>query len=393
MRHSALRRLSCVVASLGWLACSSGSGPGPDGGATRDGGTVGDGGSAFDGGSGFDGGVLTGDPFDASARATELAAAVCAHREHCEPVYVTYLPQARAQCDAAVAAESLFAWNALVPLLSAGRVVFSRAAFDRCVASYAQAQTDCALGPDPLACEGLFRGNRPVGAACSASPECATGAWCHTPSAGACGTCAAVANSGDDCATNVCGAGLKCITINQQGTMRCSPTTAALGAPCGTLPTGLCRGHLQCNGPQAGPFACQRPAARGQACDTTGVMADCDILAQDVCIGGLCGALAIVGPPSACGTVHPSNLCNADARCNTGTSQCVALAAVGSACNATVACAKGLYCRSNTDGGAAGTCATDKDVGVACAANAECREQNYCIHGACGPLSFAVCAP
>ncbi|MFO0745570.1 MAG: hypothetical protein U1F43_07840 [Myxococcota bacterium] len=175
--------------------------------------------------------------------------------------------------------------------------------------------------------------------------------------------------------------GASCFTVDAQGTRRCAPTEGEIGATCGTLDTGICRGHLQCVGPLEGPFTCARPAAAGATCDKSGVAPDCDLSAIAVCgEAKTCVALAVVGPPSACGEAGPGNLCNAASRCDTASGKCVALGVAGSACDEDFRrCGAGFYCP------AAGTCAEQKADGATCQADGECRS-GFCIDATCGPF-------
>jgi hypothetical protein len=335
----------------------------------------------------FDGGVVTGDTFNAQQRAAAYAAAICAHRQTCEPVFTTYIPQNQQQCEQETTAAVLSAWSAYVPLITAGRMAFSASGFTQCIQSYTNGSADCAVGPDPAACDNIFVGNRAEGAPCSASPECSN-SWCALTTIGACGVCTAYAQAGDDCSQNVCAPGTDCLELND-GSQLCIPNTAGLNQPCGEIATGLCRGHLQCVGPEMGPFACTRPAAQGQACDTTGAAADCDIYANSACgANGTCGALNVAGPGTMCGMSAPTTLCNSTSRCDTATSQCVALPVGGGMCNATVSCARGFFCQPNAPGAAQGTCNAELATGTMCQASGQCAGNDYCISGSCGPLTF-----
>ncbi len=337
----------------------------------------------------FDGGVLTGDTFNAQQRAAEYAAALCNHRETCQPVFTTYIPQNRAQCESENTAAILSGWAAYQPLIAAGRMAFSQAGFNACVASLNAARMDCAVGIDPLACDNIFTGNRPAGAPCSASPECGAGLWCPLTALGGCGTCTPVALSGEDCSANICESGTECLELND-GSQLCIPNTAGLNQPCGQLATGLCRGHLQCVGPEMGPFACARPAAPNAACSTDGTAPGCDIYANSACgANNTCVPLTIGAPGTMCdpqggGTV----LCNANSRCDTATSQCVALPVAGGMCNANVSCASGFICQPNAPGSAQGTCNAELATGAMCQASGQCGGNDYCINGSCGPLAF-----
>lgn len=339
----------------------------------------------------FDGGVLTGDTFNAQQRAAEFAAAICAHRETCEPVYITYLPQNRAQCESETTAAILSTWAAYQPLINAGRMAFSQSGFTACINSYNAGRMNCAVGPDPLGCEGLFIGNRPEGAPCSASPECGAGTWCALTALGGCGTCTAYAQPGDDCSANLCAPGSECFPL-QDGSELCIGVLTSVGQPCGTdANNAVCRGHLQCVGAtQMAAGTCTAPAALNAACDPNRATGpSCNIFANTACgPNNTCVTLNVAGAGTACGMNTPTTLCNAANRCDTATSQCVALPGAGGMCNDSVSCVRGFFCQPNGPGAMQGTCNAELGPGSMCQASAQCAGNDYCIGGSCGPLAF-----
>lgn len=330
-----------------------------------------------------DTGPLVSDPFDPAAVASELAVAFCQHRATCEPVFETYLPETRSACEARLTVAERQRFEAMVPLVDAGRVAFVRSELDRCLAAITTAIGACARGIDPLACTAYFAGRTPKGGACSATAECAAGHWCKAERLGGCGTCARRAKAGQSCAASVCEDGSQCVALQPEA--KCVPNTADLGAPCGELTTGLCRGRLQCALDSS--KTCVAPVGADAPCDATGVAADCDPYAGYVCgDADTCVPIEVVGPPEACGDTAVSHLCHSRARCDAGKKQCVALPVDGEACSAQIPCAPEAYCGTDLK------CHALLAAGGTCATSGQCADPLYCIDGACAPLRFdATC--
>jgi len=337
----------------------------------------------------FDGGTLMGDPFNPQQLAAQYATAFCAHRETCEPVFFPFLGQTRAQCETDNTAALLGNFSALQPLIAVGRTAFSQSNFTRCMNAYNTALTACAVGVDPIACDDIFIGNRPEGASCGSAEECSN-SWCAA-NFNQCGACTAYAPVGDDCSQNVCGPATECVPLND-GSEICLNNTAGLNGMCGTLATGVCRGHLQCTGPAMGPLACQAPAAPNAACDPMGeINAACDILQAQVCgPNNTCVPLNLVGAMAGCGMGNPTNRCTSSFRCDTATMQCVARPVAGGMCNAMVGCANGFFCNPTGAGSAQGTCTAEFMGGTACMGSAQCAGNNVCVGGSCGPVAYAA---
>jgi len=329
-------------------------------------------------------GPLPSDPLEPAAIAAELAVAWCHHRETCEPIFQTYTPESRAQCEARLTVSQRQYLEALAPLVAAGRVGFSRAALDACLQAIATGTADCARGVDPLACLDYLQGRTPTGGACGASPECAPGSWCEVATLGGCGTCKAVAGVGQSCASNVCAHGLECFALGN--TEKCAPVTADLGAACGTATTGLCRGRLQCAGTST--FTCVAPAGAGATCDPAGERADCNVHEGQVCdADDVCAPIEISAPGDTCGEQAPTHLCDSRSRCDTATRKCVALPIASEACSASIPCADGAYCGNDL------VCHADVAQGGACATSSQCVAPLFCIGGSCQPLAFAASCP
>ncbi len=331
-------------------------------------------------------GPLVSDPFDPAMLAVTYAEALCHHREICEPVYAAYLPETPSECRASVVADIRATWDALVPFVDGGEVAFVRAEFDRCVQAFGDAEADCDLGPAPLACTAMFHGGIRSGGACGVSQVCRPGLWCDAK-LGGCGTCQPYAANGEDCSASACAPGLDCFSVDGAGSMRCSPVTAELDAPCGTLETGICRGHLQCDGDTT--YTCKRPAALSTPCDTTGVLPDCDLESGMVCgADATCVDVQIVGPAETCGESSPTHLCDANSFCDFASGRCAALPAPDSLCTAGDQCAAGAWCEAASSFGTRGTCRAEFPAGESCTDSVQCEQGAYCVDGLCGPLEF-----
>lgn len=378
------RRSSVLAVSLFLTAllAACGGGSGDDGGADGPGGR--DAAGDRDGaGPIVDGGTLPpSDDFDPATLSSALAEAICNYRDACEPVFAGYAGATHASCVAETTARVRAQYDALVPLIPARRVAFDQDGFDACVASFTGAIADCDLGVDARACDAIFLGVTPVGAPCSADPECGSAGTCVPDTTGGCTTCRRRAQLGESCEDTTCVSGASCLAAGAAGTL-CVATTVALGATCGTIETGLCRGQLQCVGETT--FTCARPAAPGEVCDETGVMATCGIYQGQACdAGGHCVALTFGDTGTPCGEAGPATLCKETHYCDSGLGSCQPLPGDGVACR-DGACTPGAYC----DG--AGTCRTEKASGATCGADLECGEPLYCIGGTCGALAYETC--
>lgn len=340
------------------------------------------------GGMGFDGGMLQGDPFNPSALAGEYATAICAFRARCEPALFAFFQQNEAQCRTDVAEQLVAFWPAYAEAISANRAAFRRAGFDSCVQAYNNA--DCIVGVAPNACEGMFQGNRPVGVACGAQIECAQGSWCALTALGGCGVCTDRAGVGEDCSNNLCETTMDCFDVGQ-ATPQCAPINAQENGACATIQTGLCQGHLQCIGPEAGPFTCVRPAGAGQACDPTGAgtARTCNIYQNQVCVepGNTCQTASFGAPGAMCGGAAQCD--SRSAGCSNTDMTCVALPGAGLAClqvsQTEFACDANSYCDNTT------TCQALVPAGQTCMASTECDNSLYCVNNSCGVLDWALC--
>jgi hypothetical protein len=328
-------------------------------------------------------GPLVSDPFDAEATAQALAQAICQTRATCQPVLTTYLPESPAECEATVGAVVGGTHAAMVPLIAAGRVGFSQSAFDACLAAHVAARADCVIGLEPGACDRYFEGRTPRGGACSSSYECMPTSWCRASKVGGCGVCRARAGVGADCASDVCEVGMECIPFGAGSV--CIPGTAGLGAACGTIESGLCRGKLQCIGDASA--TCARPAASGEACDPSGIQPDCDIYVAETCgADKTCVPLTVVAPPETCGETALDHLCNSGSRCDTATAKCVSRPKTGEACSDSQPCQPDDYCAANN------RCTPEAGLGSPCTSDLQCKDHLYCIDSQCSALRFdATC--
>lgn len=325
-----------------------------------------------------------GDPFDPAALSPLLAAATCDYRDACEPVFSSFLPQTHADCVAEVTADVRASYDALATLTAASppRVAFLRANFDRCLAAYRAAQSDCDLGIDETACAAIFAGATAIGKPCSASQECAPGGACVSEDTASCKTCRAVAPVGGDCKSTVCAPGATCLAVGNA--IRCVASNLRLGSACGTVETGLCAGRLLCVGSTT--LTCQRPGTLGATCDAIGASApECSLYRGLGCDGTKhCVALTIGTAGAACGMNAPTTLCRSDLYCDTVSYRCQPLPAAGAPCPGG-ACAKGAFCDK-------GTCQAERAAGQSCTASRQCSGRDVCQDSVCGALHFkATC--
>jgi hypothetical protein len=186
----------------------------------------------------------------------------------------------------------------------------------------------------PDACNTVFTGTVAIGGGCFFKEECAGGATCTQtdPScAQACcvGTCATPtstpAMAGEACTARPCATGLYCDVGAAAPT--CAVQLAAAGAACSAA--GACAPPLYCDlDATTGAGTCKHAAATGAPCNTHVGSASCDDLRD---------------------------------RCDATTSTCVAPAAVGAACDATVvrACVAYATCTN-------GACVAQPEVGDTC---------------------------
>ena len=184
--------------------------------------------------------------------------------------------------------------------------------------------------------------------------------------------------NGGDCSASFCIEGSICADT---GMSQVCVAQNAVNAACGTLATGLCRGHLTCVGQPTG--TCQRPARAGATCDETLTSGpDCDIFRNATCENGRCVAVNWQGPNGACG--GGGNLCDNRGICDPSTLRCVALPSAGQACNMG-ACTRNTACIGTT-------CQAIAGIGDTCQPG-QCENERgiFCQGGTCSPLVFQSC--
>lgn len=326
----------------------------------------------------FDGGMQMGDPFVPTMLADQYATAICAFQTRCEPAVQAFTGKNEATCRSETTAQLLNFWPAFAEAINAGRAAFRQTGFDACIQAYNN--SDCITAIPANACEGMFVGNRPEGVACGASIECGNNLWCALQQLGGCGTCMSKAAATQSCANTICETGADCFNVNNMPV--CARIDVAENQECGTVQSGLCQGHLQCVGPMAGPFTCERPAAANAACDATGAAPDCNIYQNLVCAtpGNTCQMATFNGVGLMCGNTA---LCDVNGGCDMMTMTCVAWPDAGSACPDGV-CSEGNFCDQ------AGNCQMITPQGQACTTTAQCGDL-YCVNTTCGPLDWMQC--
>jgi hypothetical protein len=345
----------------------------------------------------FDGGVLTGDSFNPQQAAAQYAAAACAFQTRCQPVFYSFNGSNEQQCVSELTAQLLSTFNAYAPLVQAGRSAYSAAGLTQCIQAYQQAS--CTDWVSPTACDALFRGNRPEGAPCGASIECGAGSFCAA-GLGQCGSCLRYLAVGDACAnaqgqaTGLCPPGSDCYQVGQTD-FACVSEDVAVGQPCNTADTGICRGANDCIGPEGMAGTCTAPATRvGASCANDGASGPlCNIYQNLTCtMNNTCATVTWVGTGSQCGMAAPTNGCSSGNRCGemadgAQANTCIALPGPGAACATTRGlCATGSFCDAQ------GTCRAEVGVGQSCTPDQECAGDNFCINSSCGALFFnAAC--
>ena len=370
-----------VCAQLVWPQCGN---PGADAGVSTDAGNA----PADAGMANPDAGVVGmdagggGNTFTPATHANQIAGAVCGFTQRCEPARLLFGAQTQAQC--ATEQETNFAsqFAAIGDAITAGRISFTQSEFDTCMMALANA--DCDVGVAPGACD-FFSGTRGQGQGCQLTGECGAGLFCAAQGVAICGACEPRAAMGTSCANAPCGDGAGCVEVGQPGNFLCVPVTANVNDPCGTLPTGLCRGELQCIADPFGSLTCQRPAQTGQQCSTQGqTPPNCSILQNNGCISGTCQVLSWNTPGAVCGG---SNACDITGTCDTTNSTCVARPPAGAPC-VNNSCAPGAYCDNNQ-------CRAEITNGNACTASAQCVDPLLCVGATgsrtCGALAFTLC--
>lgn len=318
-----------------------------------------------------DGGSPSGsDPFTARQLTPTITGAICAYQERCTPAVTAYYALSRVDCMRDLGGVVEPSYEAFEGAIAIGRMTFSRAAFDACLAGMRTA--DCALGIDDFYCLGAFTGLQPRNAPCAHPNECGAADYCAS-SLNQCGDCVARATVGQPCANRSCVDGARC--DDTSGSAVC---VAEVGesAACGAG-VGICRGSLQCVNGQ-----CVRPLPAGAACTPNPTSTpDCDTNANVFCTGTTCQRITWSPPGGTCG---PTAGCDANGTCNRTTRTCEARPTSGDPCSASVRCAHRFFCR---DGG----CLPQGSAGSACTDASECEPGLLCGRGVCTRLQWQEC--
>jgi hypothetical protein len=231
--------------------------------------------------------------------------------------------------------------------VAAGTVKYDGAMAAACLAAIASETRDCRTSQTPSSpppsCLAIFTGTLPLGGACLASEECASG-WCDfSGCADVCcrGMCVPGPLSqiplGGTCsgANGECVAGAFCDASSTP--FQCVPVLPA-GSPC--LAPDSCAAGLEC---LPSTRVCGTLAAEGAPCTGEGT---CDLL-TDFCDSTTATCKPRLAPGSDC---DPSNDgCVGYAFCDQATSKCLALGRVGERCLVTFAtgCLPDLECAAD----------------------------------------------
>ena len=292
-----------------------------------------------------DGGVNTGG-FDPSAVVQALATASCGFEARCQPA-VTAFGLDTASCESNYVLTNRDSFVQHGSAIVAGRVSFSQAQFDACIAEFSNVDCDLGLtlgGP----CSRYLTGTQAQGAGCQLGAECADGLACVPVGGGsACGVCQQRAAVGGDCSVVACERGLRCFGLND-GRSLCLAANG-VGQPCGDVQNGLCAGELWCdNITNPAQAVCARPPGQDQACDPQFTTAgNCNLLANLNCVNGTCQPITWVAAGAVCDGA--TNLCRIDTFCAVATpgdptGLCTALPTTSETCTTELGCAGDDFC-------------------------------------------------
>jgi hypothetical protein len=255
--------------------------------------------------------------------------------------------------------------------VAAGRMAFSRARAEDCVAAIAAetcAEAEYALfgGAEmPAPCAEALVGAVVNGSACRDDQECATG-YCAFDSAcpGRCAPFTAVSAS---CSGSECGPGRVCAQISGTSGFLCYVQTApgADGQPCSNgFPSCALGNYCDVAG------TCRSKIALGAACP--GSLLDRPCVAGTICYDGRCRVLARAGEGCA------DAVCNSGSFCAPSTLTCVAWPTAGQDCTVAGGCGDGSNCRGLTTR----TCIPLPATGEDCTATDRCRDGSACVGAA-----------
>jgi cysteine-rich repeat protein len=328
-----------------------------------------------------DGNLLDGDDCSSDCTlngldAEALVEASCNFSARCEPARLAFAHESLEDCKARVAVTTLANFAIHRAAIAAGRSLFDQDAFDACLTALDTG--DCDLIPSEDGCD-FITGVGTAGAACSVSTACAPDLFCNVAVGGECGTCQARAAAGGDCSTSVCVEGTGCFEVGG-GLRKCVHDDLDENAACGTVETGLCRGHLQCVGSTT--RTCERPAAHGATCDVLEESGpDCDVFDNQRCVADKCVDLSFNPPGGSCAG---ANVCDVDGRCDVDDT-CDALPTAGMPC-VFGACAPDHFC----DGA---TCAALRTEGGSCTTSGQCEDPLVCAGDpkTCRAFQFVDC--
>lgn len=299
--------LVSLAVSAGFVACATG---GSNGASPSDGGEIGspDGVSAGDAGAwSADGGAPEGGSNATLTQAcSDNATQYCTQLAMCSPFLLNTTYGTKQDC--------IQRWQGAYcqAFVSAKGSGWTGPRLEACIA--ARAKQTCSeflyAKPGPAACNP--GGSLPVDAGCLFNPQCGSG-YCRVAPSAACGTCAALGNTGSACTTsNDCG-----------GNLLCSPTGNACVTP---LPLGaMCVPDGGAAGCQTGLACldgkCAAPGAVGAACDPDAGGIDCDSNLGAYCAGTTCATIPLAMVPGACGPTPSPGACYGDAPCIAGACQ------------------------------------------------------------------------
>ena len=271
----------------------------------------------------------------------------------------------------------------------------------RCLDAYASVLGSCSDSESSTistACDDLFAGTLPAGAACSSSNECAhpvgASAYCDISSSGAGPSSGGSSGAGGNTSTpmGTCvlelpaphGKAGEACAGNCTVTSDSSSCSGAPSGPGGNGSTAMCYRNegLYCaravvTGTVAIDSMCEPIAAIGQPCSDSGGCA-----AGTFCNAGTCSAQYSSGP---CGQVGTFDACASDAYCDLTAQQCISKSPDGAACSESTSCASG-HCElpdSTPSAGAGGSGGVGGSGGGTGAPQGVCAERRIASETTC----------
>ena len=270
--------------------------------------------------------------------------------------------------------------NALIALIDAGRIDVDLTKAQACFDAMA---TECVLEIQPTACLEFLIPKQQLGDACGNDAECAT-TDCSA-AAGQCGACITPAAIGETCSREIrCAEGGRCDDESSE----CVAQTPKVGTgqPCESDLSSI---EGNCENPMDlcvdGVCTTYTLAQTGEACGDTGdkLCALGSICINDVCVSDAAAIGETCQVPDGEDQMKRSSLCPINARCDTLTSNCVALISAGESCSGDSQCTDGNYCSELV-------CTAKQAIDADCDTDSQCASDT-CVDGVCAEQVAFAC--